>query len=93
MPPTHDIPKIFSLGSIGIKPERRTVNQLTVSAHFLLRAIDQFASVRTDRLHVAIAAAMLGKTVELYDNSYYKNRAVFDFSLSSLLNVRFKSWG
>ena len=48
---------------------------------FLAR-IAASAVVRTNRLHVAIAAGLLGKTVELFDNDYYKNRAVYEYSLA-----------
>ncbi len=48
-----------------------------------LTAIAAGAHVRTNRLHVAIAAGMLGKTVELFDNDYYKNRAVHEYSLAA----------
>jgi exopolysaccharide biosynthesis predicted pyruvyltransferase EpsI len=46
-----------------------------------LRHIDQFEEVATDRLHVAIGAAILGKRVALVTNNYFKIRAVFDTSL------------
>lgn len=39
--------------------------------------------VATDRLHVAIAAALLGLEVELHPNSYYKCAAVWEHSLKS----------
>ena len=39
--------------------------------------------VVTDRLHVAIAAAILGRPVELWDNGYGKNRAVWEASLAA----------
>lgn len=45
--------------------------------------------INTDRLHVAIGAALLGKQVRLFPNSYYKNRAVFDYSLKKFSNVSF----
>jgi exopolysaccharide biosynthesis predicted pyruvyltransferase EpsI len=44
-------------------------------------AIDRFSVVHTDRLHVSIAASLLGKEVHLYPNSYFKNKSVY---LSSL---------
>ena len=47
-----------------------------------LTAIAARAHVRTNRLHVAIAAGMLGKTVELFDNDDYKIRAVHEYSLA-----------
>lgn len=43
--------------------------------------LNQFKTVNTNRLHVGIGAALLGKNVKFYSNSYYKNQAVFDFSL------------
>jgi exopolysaccharide biosynthesis predicted pyruvyltransferase EpsI len=46
-----------------------------------LRHIDQFEEVATDRLHVAIGAAILGKRVALVTNNYFKIRAIFDTSL------------
>jgi exopolysaccharide biosynthesis predicted pyruvyltransferase EpsI len=48
-----------------------------------------FGEVETDRLHCAILAAMLGRRTVLRANSYYKNAAVFDYSLSRLPNTAF----
>ncbi len=42
----------------------------------------KYSAVRTDRVHVAIAAAMLGRKVTLYPNAYHKNAAIFRSSLS-----------
>jgi len=39
------------------------------------------ALVRTNRLHIAIGAALLGKQVELFPNSYFKCEAVYRFSM------------
>jgi exopolysaccharide biosynthesis predicted pyruvyltransferase EpsI len=46
-----------------------------------LAFLDRFDRVRTDRLHVAILSALLGKEVELHDNAYGKNRAVYEHSM------------
>jgi exopolysaccharide biosynthesis predicted pyruvyltransferase EpsI len=51
--------------------------------------LQKFEQVNTDRLHVAIGATLLGKRVRLYSNSYYKNKAVFDYSLKRFSNVSF----
>lgn len=48
----------------------------------LLKYIDNFKKIRTDRLHICIAAALLGKEVEFYPNSYYKCQAVYEYSIS-----------
>lgn len=51
--------------------------------------VQKYEQVNTDRLHVAIGATLLGKHVSLYPNSYYKNKAVFDYSLQRFSNIRF----
>jgi exopolysaccharide biosynthesis predicted pyruvyltransferase EpsI len=45
--------------------------------------IDSFAQIHTDRLHISIAACLLGKEVHIYPGAYFKNRAVY---LSSIKN-------
>jgi exopolysaccharide biosynthesis predicted pyruvyltransferase EpsI len=53
--------------------------------------VDRFEVVRTNRLHIGIMAAMLGKQLELFDNSYGKVRDVFDHSLRDRFpNVRWQ---
>lgn len=55
-------------------------------ANYLL----EFDEVETDRLHCAILAAILGRRTILRANSYYKNAAVFTYSLSRLSNAEFQ---
>ncbi len=45
--------------------------------------------VHTDRLHMSILATILGCDVFMYPSRYFKNQAVFDYSLSSFPNVQF----
>ena len=47
----------------------------------LLSYFNAFQHVVTNRLHGCIAAALLGKAVDFYANSYYKNEAVYEFSI------------
>jgi exopolysaccharide biosynthesis predicted pyruvyltransferase EpsI len=56
-----------------------------------LTTIEKFEEVNTDRLHVAITSMLLGKKVNLFPNSYFKNKAVFDYSLSQFSNIKFNS--
>lgn len=49
----------------------------------LFNYVNRFDEVRTDRLHVCIAAAMLNKKVEFHPNSYFKCKAVYEHSLKS----------
>ena len=51
--------------------------------------IENARRVYTDRLHVAILSAILGKDTFLYPNSYPKNKGVYEFSLYKFSNVRF----
>lgn len=51
------------------------------ASYYFLRYLDLFDEVSTNRLHIAIGAALLGKQVRLHPNSYFKNRAVYEFSL------------
>ncbi|MEX2546838.1 MAG: polysaccharide pyruvyl transferase family protein [Chloroflexota bacterium] len=70
-----DVSKLCSFGT-------RTESQCYFAASQFVRTIDGFHEIHTDRLHVAIAAARLGKRTMLYDNSYFKCRAVFEASLT-----------
>jgi exopolysaccharide biosynthesis predicted pyruvyltransferase EpsI len=85
-PPQHDIANTFGIESIHGPAAMLT------SAEYFLRTVDQFQEIRTDRLHVAVAGALLGKRVEIYPNGYYKNRAMYDFSLRKFPTVTFVEW-
>lgn len=54
-----------------------------------VKYLSKYEEINTDRLHVAICGTLLGKKVNLFPNSYYKNRAVFDYSLSRFPNISF----
>jgi len=47
----------------------------------MLRYLDTFKEVHSNRLHVSIGAALLGKRVRFWPNSYWKNQAVYEFSM------------
>jgi len=55
----------------------------------LLDVVSRFEKVHTDRMHVGVAASMMGKQTYLYDNSYHKIRAVYDYSLAGMQHVRY----
>lgn len=61
-----------------------------MNSHYFLSFLNQFNNVRTNRLHVAIGATLLGKNVEFYGNSYYKCKAVYDYSLKKFSNIEYK---
>lgn len=51
------------------------------STRCMINFLEEYKVVNTDRLHVAILASLLGKEVNFYPNSYYKNEAVYNCSL------------
>ena len=61
----------------------------TDDGELLLRVVAEYRTVHTDRAHIGIGAAMLDKEVHLYPNSYFKNRALYEYSLASRGNVSF----
>ena len=56
----------------------------------IFRFIGYFEEVHTNRLHIGIAGALAGKKVFLHPNSYWKNRAIYEYSLKGRFsNVEF----
>lgn len=43
--------------------------------------LSQYKEVKTDRLHVAIMSALLGREVTMHPNNYFKNQAVYEHSI------------
>ncbi|EGR2241158.1 polysaccharide pyruvyl transferase family protein [Vibrio cholerae] len=70
----YDISLKFSFGN-------ESENLCRFSAKEFLHYISKYELIRTNRLHVAIGASLLGKRVEFFSNSYFKCKAVYDYSL------------
>ena len=68
--------------------DEKTVKKTTVD---IITFISKFKTVHTNRLHMAIVSAIIGKKVYFYNNSYYKNSEIYKYSLSKLSNVTFIS--
>lgn len=47
----------------------------------IMNYINKFEIINTNRLHIVISGAILGKTVNFYPNSYWKNEAVYNYSI------------
>lgn len=58
-----------------------------------LKALSVTNHVVTDRLHVAIGCALLGRRCELLDNSYNKNREIYAHSLTQFPSITFTQSG
>ncbi len=69
-----DLSKVFAFG-VETKPVA------TLATREVLRFLSRFDEIHTNRLHMAISAALLGKAVKFYPNSYFKCRAVYDYSM------------
>lgn len=69
-----DVSVVFNYGDASIELIRE-------SARDFVNFIDQFDEVHTDRLHVCIAAARLGKQVHFSGGSYHKCRSVYENSI------------
>jgi exopolysaccharide biosynthesis predicted pyruvyltransferase EpsI len=54
----------------------------------LLHDISIYEQIHTDRAHVSIAGAMLGKQTFVYANNYHKLKGIYEYSLSNLPNVK-----
>jgi len=57
----------------------------------LLLLLQSATEVRTNRLHVGVAAALMGRQVRYLDNSYGKIRALYDTWLRDMPSVRFEA--
>lgn len=64
-------------GNVDLSAKGRTE---TPVQGFLDR-IAKYETIHTNRLHVGIGAALLGRRTHLYANGYFKNRAIFESSL------------
>lgn len=72
----------------AIQPNRRwDLRGSDTAASQFVREVARHRAVDTNRLHVAIVAACMGRGVTMRANSYFKNRAVFESSLSKLPGV------
>jgi exopolysaccharide biosynthesis predicted pyruvyltransferase EpsI len=65
---------------------KKRVNRITGQIALMSPERD---AVVTNRLHIGIAGVLLGKRVQLYDNSYGKIRDVYQSSLKGCALVTF----
>ncbi len=71
-----------------LPPENRDISSVCSSLDEWLWTIARHAEVRTDRAHVMIAAALLGKRVRYRSSSYFKLPAIAAYSLDGYPVVR-----
>ncbi|CAN7354075.1 polysaccharide pyruvyl transferase family protein [Variovorax paradoxus] len=76
-----DISVVAALGS-------NTQEDSIRSAQRILSLVNLYDELHTDRLHVGIAACLLGKKVTLHENSYYKIKGVYELSMSNFSHAK-----
>jgi exopolysaccharide biosynthesis predicted pyruvyltransferase EpsI len=77
-----DISHIFAYGT--------DENKSFYSSYYLIRYLNRFDKIRTNRLHICIAGALLKKEVEFYPNNYYKCEAIYNYSMRGVYkNVKY----
>lgn len=75
------------LGVRAIPSDNVDISDEAESLDHWMRTIERHAVINTDRAHVMIAAAMMGKEVRFAPSSYFKVEAIADFALGDF-NVR-----
>ena len=79
----HKMRTIFSPDGLNIDIMQGTHNEWERA----LESISKFEKIYTDRVHVAIAAALLGKKTYIYPNANHIVKGVYEHSLAHLPNV------
>ena len=77
-----DMSQLFSLGCAFKNDNLNTAKELAIN-------LNKFDEITTDRLHIGILSTLLGKKVNFLSNSYFKNKAVFENSLTKFDNIKF----
>lgn len=82
-----DVSRIYAT---GIMSKEVTLE----SSYRMAKLMNRYDTVNTNKLHVSILGALLGKTVNLFDNAYGKNRSIYEHSMSRLFpNVHWRGSG
>ena len=55
----------------------------------ILNVLSTYKIIHTNRLQIAILGHLLNKKVYLYPNNYFKNEAIYDYSLSNFKNISY----
>jgi len=79
--PNNNIDLSNKLNKSGNTNNINVINSVSLS---IFDYLSKFDTINTNRLHMAIAASLLNKNVNFYSNSYYKNKAVFDYSINNI---------
>lgn len=79
----------LDLSAVRYGAATSSAHHIDFCAKLMLMAVDCADAIITDRLHVGIAAALMGKEVYLLDNTYGKLSGVYQHSLKSNPHIHF----
>lgn len=86
--PANNIDLSVTLRKAGNTSNKECIKEVALS---VFKKLSQYDTINTNRLHIAIAGSLLGKKVNLFPGSYFKNQEVFNHSLKYRYpNVQFK---
>lgn len=81
----YDMSQMFSSGDMSFESCATTIKTLR-------SVMKRFTQVETNRLHIAVLAAIIGQRITMWDNSYGKNRDIYEHSIKEYFsNVTFKT--
>lgn len=88
-PPDTDLPEanfdlsaMFSTGHLmGVSESHMSPSICATTAKILQIILERASIVDTNRLHIAVLSALLGRNLIMRDNSYGKNSGVYDHSM------------
>ena len=74
----------------GISNNTSNLNVIHETCKKVFNYLADYEEINTNRLHVAIAGLLLNKKVNLYPNSYWKNKAIYEYSIKDKYsNIKF----
>ena len=94
---TENLIKIFrkDVESSKINIDKNSIDLSAMGKHDtpienFVNKIGTYDNIHTDRLHVAIAATLLGRNVSIYANNYFKIKSIYDSSMKDyFVNIKF----
>lgn len=76
--PSNNIDLSNKLNKKNNTSDKSIIEQVSLS---VFEYLSKYDTINTDRLHMAIAGSLLNKHINFYPNNYYKNNAVFEYSI------------
>tara|TARA_B110001469_G_scaffold127632_1_gene149387 strand:+ start:3146 stop:3934 length:789 start_codon:yes stop_codon:yes gene_type:complete len=74
----------------GIRNNTSNLNVILETCNKVFNYLSNYDEINTNRLHVAIAGILLNKKVNLHSNSYWKNKAIYEYSIKDKYsNIKF----